>query len=51
MFGEGRWVTWNVEDCEDAKLAADLANRTCLRWRIGMRLKHPLIYADILNSM
>ena len=45
-------VAWDVEDCEDPKLAANLVTRACLRERIGKRRLQPLIlHADNGNAM
>ena len=44
-------VAWDVEECEDAKLAAELVNRACLKGRISRRRKQPLIlHADNGNA-
>jgi len=49
----GRKVeAWDVENCEDPKLAASLVSRACLRERIGKRRLKPLILqADNGNAM
>ncbi len=45
-------VAWDVENCEDPKLAADVVSRACLRERIGKQRKQPLIlHADNGNAM
>ena len=45
-------VAWDVEDCEDPKLAANLVTRAYLRERIGKRRLQPLIlHADNGNAM
>jgi len=45
-------VAWDVEDCEDPKLAANLVSRACLRERISKRRLQPLIlHADNGNAM
>ena len=36
-------VAWDVEECEDAKLAAELVSRACLKERISRHRKQPLI--------
>ena len=45
-------VAWDVEDCEDPKLTANLVSRACLRKRIGKRRLQPLIlHADNGNAL
>jgi transposase InsO family protein len=45
-------VAWDVEECEDAKLAAELVSRACLKERISRHRKQPLIlHADNGNAM
>ena len=45
-------VAWDVEECEDAKLAAELVSRACLKERISRRRKQPLIlHADKVNAL
>jgi len=39
-------VAWNVKECEEPKLAAELVSRACLQERISRRLKQPLILHD-----
>jgi transposase InsO family protein len=44
-------LAWDVEECEDAKLAADLVSRACLKEQISRRRKQPLIlHADNGNA-
>ena len=45
-------VAWDVEEFKDAKLAAELVSRACLKERIIHRRKQPLIlHADNGNAM
>jgi len=45
-------VAWDVEECEDAKLAAELVSRACLKERISRHRKQPLIlHADNGNAL
>ena len=45
-------VAWDVEECEDAKLAAELVSRACLKERIRRPRKQPLIlHADNGNAL
>ncbi|MCP9925879.1 hypothetical protein KBY79_11740 [Synechococcus lacustris C3-12m-Tous] len=45
-------LAWDVEQCEDAKLAAELVSRACPKERISRRRKQPLIlHADNGNSL
>ena len=45
-------VAWDVEVCEDPKLAANLVTRACLRERIGKRRLQPMIlHADNGNAL
>lgn len=45
-------VAWDVEDREDASIAADLVSRACLRERISKGRQRPLIlHADNGNAM
>jgi len=45
-------VAWDVEQCEDAKLAAELVSRACPKERISRHRKQPLIlHADNGNSL
>ncbi len=45
-------VVWGVAEREDPAIAADLANRACLRERISKRRKQPLIiHGDDGNAM
>ena len=45
-------TAWDVEECEDAKLAAELVSLACLKSRISRRRKNPLIlYIDNGNAL
>ncbi len=45
-------VAWDVDECEDPAIAADLVSRACLRERISKGQKQPLIlHADNGNAM
>ena len=45
-------VAWDVDECEDPAIAADLVSRACLRERISKGRKQPLIlHADNGNAM
>ena len=45
-------VAWDVEEFKDAKLAAELVSRACLKERIIHRRKQPLIlHADNGNAL
>ena len=45
-------VAWDVEQCEDAKLAAELVSRACPKERISRHRKQPLILqADNGNEL
>ncbi|WP_255097014.1 DDE-type integrase/transposase/recombinase [Synechococcus lacustris] len=45
-------VAWDVEECEDAKLAAELVSRACLKELISRHHKQPLIlHADNGNAL
>ena len=45
-------VAWDVEECEDAKLAAELVSRACLKERISRHRKQQhALHADNGNAM
>ena len=51
-IGSRKVFSWDVEECEDAKLAAELLRRTCHKEPISRRCNQPLMFhADKGNAL